>query len=485
MSDGADGGADGGAEGFVRALLDGGSLTPLAEVPGGGGPGVLAGFGTVEGRDVCVLAHTGPGAGGPLGAAAVAAEVRVRALAARTGRPLVTVHDATGPGTAQGFGELVRSAVALSGVVPQVAVVLGAADAERALLLPLADVVVATAAARSALADPGAVAAAGGSPAPAGTAALHAGSTGRFARVEPDAVAAAGFVRELLAHLPSNNLATAPRPAPPGGWDGGWDGGLDGELDEDPDDELDALLPADPAAPHDVRAVLEHLADDGFLELHAQHAASVVTAFARIDGRSTGVVATQPAVLAGALDAAACAKAARFVRFCDAFGLPVLTAVDTAGFVPAAEGAAGDLTAAAAQLLYAYAEASVPLLTVLTGRAHGPAATALGSRHVGADVVLAWPRARLGAREAVAQVAAAHGEELAVAAASGRDAEAQWLRRLAEQEERAAPGAAVAAGDVDAVLAPGATRAHLARALRLLQRKAVPPPARRHGNVPL
>ncbi|NAZ88228.1 carboxyl transferase domain-containing protein, partial [Kineococcus indalonis] len=471
---GGEGASGGQGAAFVAELLDEGSFTalagaPAAPGPGVQGPGVLAGFGTVEGREVCVLAHTGPGAGGPLAAAAVRAELRVRAVAARTGRPVVTVHDATGPGTPQGFGELVRSAAALSGVVPQVAVVVGAADAERALLLPLADVVVATAPARSTLADPGALAAAHGPHAPgdAGGAALHAGATGRFARVEPDAAAAAGFVRELLAHLPSNNLATPPR------WelDGELDGGPDAELDGGPDSELEGLLPPDPTAPYDVRDVLARLVDDGeLLELHEEHAPNVVTAFARVDGRSTGVLAPQPAVLAGALDAAACAKAARFVRFCDAFGVPVLTAVDTAGFAPAAEDAPGDPTASAAQLLYAYAEASVPLITVVTGRAHGPAATALGSRHVGADVVLAWPRARLGPREAVAAVAAEHGREPGAAAEHGQDAHAAWLRRLAEQDELAAPGAAVAAGDVDAVLAPGRTRAHLVRALRLLER---------------
>ncbi|WP_432488213.1 carboxyl transferase domain-containing protein [Kineococcus sp. SYSU DK018] len=456
------------AAAVLAALFDPGSFTAVSDPAEGGPPGVLTGHGTVEGRAVCAVAQA---PGGAPGAAAVEAEVRLRALAARTGKPLVTVHDATGPGSARGFGEVVRGAVALSGVVPQVAVVTGAADAERALLLPLADVVVAAEGSRSALADPAAAAVLTGRERDArqlGGAALHAAVTGRAAHVAPGPAAAAAFVRELLGHLPGNVLATPPRLPP----------GAVRVADEDPDEELDALLPADPDAPYDVRDVLARLADDEEppLELHALHAAGVLTGFTRLDGRSLGVVAPDPSVAGGALDAPAAAKAARFVRFCDAFGVPVLTLVDTAGVVPAGEDDPGAPTVAVAQLLYAYAEASVPLLTVVTGRAHGAALLALGSRHVGADAVLVWPRARLGARDAVAEVAAGHGP----APAAG-----EWARLVARREAERSPAAAVRAGDADAVVGAGRTRAHLARWLDLLERKAVTPPARRHGNLPL
>ncbi|WP_337060156.1 carboxyl transferase domain-containing protein [Kineococcus sp. G2] len=468
------GGPPGGeAVAVLAALFDPGSFAPLSDPAAGGPPGVLTGCGTVAGRGVCAIAQAPGAVPEP---AAVDAELRARALAARTGRPVVTVHDATGAGTARGFGELVRGAVALSGVVPQVAVVTGAADAERALLLPLADVVVATAGARSALADPAAAAVVTGRERDAaglGGAQLHASATGRAAHVAAGGAEAGAFVRELLGHLPSSNLATPPRlPVEP-------------VAGEEPDDELEALLPVDPAAPYDVREVLAHLADDedAPLELHARHAGGVLTGFTRLDGRSLGVVATDPAVAGGSLDAAAAAKAARFVRFCDAFGVPVLTLVDTAGFVPAGEDDPGSPTAAAAQLVYAYAEASVPLLTVVTGRAHGAALLALGSRHVGADVVLAWPRARLGARDAVAEVAGEVAQE--VAGGGARPGTGEWAQRVARREALASPGAAVRAGDVDAVVEPGRTRAHLARWLEALERKAVTPPARRHGNLPL
>ncbi|WP_432532999.1 carboxyl transferase domain-containing protein [Kineococcus arenarius] len=434
---------------FAQALFDD-APTPLT----GQGP---AGWGLVDGRDVC------------LAVAGAASEMRVRALAARTGRPLVTVfagadadHDG-GAADLRVLGALVRDGAALSGVVPQIAVVLTAADREAALLLPLADLAVAVRGARSALADPAAaetVTGAARSAGELGGADVHEEVTGRFAHVAEDAAEAARFVRDVLAHLPSNNRATAPR-LPDAGPD---------PAEDDP--ELAGLLPTGPGAPYDVREVVARLTDDDLVELHTAHAPHVVTAFARIDGWSTGVVATQPAVRGGALDAAAAGKAARFVRWCDAFGVPVLTLVDTAGAVPAGEDDEGAPTVALARLLYAYAEATVGLLTVLTGRAHGPARLALGSGHVGADLVLAWPRARIGERD----------EFAAAARASAAD---DWRALVREAAAAAEPVEAVCRGDVDAVVDPGTTRTHLAAALRLLQRKAGQQPARRHGNVPL
>ncbi|NAZ74629.1 hypothetical protein GTQ99_04210, partial [Kineococcus sp. T13] len=211
--------------------------------------------------------------------------------------------------------------------------------------------------------------------------------------------------------------------------------------------------------------------------LHAAHAPHLVTALARLDGWSVGVVAPQPAVRGGVLDAAAAAKAARFVRLCDAFALPVLTLVDTAGALPVGEEDEGAPTAALAQLLYAYAEATVPLLTVVTGRAHGTARLALGSRHVGADLVLAWPRALTADRDEVAAAAAT--------GSAGPGTAQEWARAVHEAARAAGPEAALRDREVDAVVEPGRTRGRLAAALRLLHRKSGHQPARRHGNVPL
>ncbi|GAB7192373.1 acyl-CoA carboxylase subunit beta [Kineococcus sp. NUM-3379] len=435
----------------VLDLLDEDGLVVL----GAGSPGgaVRSGTGTVEGRDVLVCAC---GNGGPLGAGDVEQVSRVLALAASAGRPLVTVHDATGARTADGlaglgaYGRLLRAAARTSGVVPHVAVVLGAAGQEQALLAGLADVVVAVR---------------GGT----------RGNPGRPAHLSaPDAAAAVDLVRDVLSFLPANNLATPPRL--PGAPDGTEDAG---------DPGLDDVVPAHPTAAYDVREVVSRLADDGeFLELHAGRSPGVVTGLARLDGRGTGIVATVPATAGGSLDAAGADRAAALVRTCDAFGLPVLTLVDTPGFVPGGDsgnGAGAEEEPAAVRLLHAYAAASVPLLTVLTGQAHGPAYLVLGSRHVGADVVLAWPRARIAVRDPLAVVAEQHGEELRAAGTTG-GAEERWLDLVEDHEAAAAPGSA--AGDVDAVVAPGDTREHLRRALRLLQRKQSALPARKHGNLP-
>ncbi|WP_369068830.1 carboxyl transferase domain-containing protein [Kineococcus terrestris] len=436
--------------GFAAGLFDDGAATPVVE-------GSAGGWGAVDGRDVC-LAVLGEDPGG-----------RVRALAARTGRPLVTVVPDGAAVDARALGEAARTGVALSGVVPQVAVVLGAADGAAALLLPLADVVVAVRGARSALAEPAAVQVVSGLPREGdelGGTGLHAEVTGRFAHVAEDPAAAGEFVRDLLAHLPSNNRATAPRLPDP----------VPDPAEEDPD--LAALLPEEPGAPYDVREVVARLADEpeegapALLELRAAHAPHLVTGLTRLDGRSLGVVAPQPAVRGGALDTAAAAKAARFVRWCDAFGLPVLTLVDTAGAVPAGEDDPQAPTLALAQLLYACAEATTPLLTVVTGRASGPARVALASRHAGADLVLAWPRALVADRDEVA--------------AAPQDAvDEEWLAALRAAREEAGPARAAGRGELDGVVEPAATRARLAAALRLLERVTGSQPARRHGNLPL
>ncbi|WP_432545692.1 carboxyl transferase domain-containing protein [Kineococcus sp. SYSU DK004] len=437
---------------FAAALFDDGAATPATPVADGS----AGGWGAVDGRDVC-LAVLGEDPGG-----------RVLALAARTGRPLVTVVPDGAAVDARALGEIARAGVALSGVVPQVAVVLGAADGAAALLLPLADVVVAVRGARSALADPAAAQVVTGVAREAddlGGTDLHAAATGRFAHVADDPAAAGEFVRDLLAHLPSNNRATAPR----------LPGAVPDPSEEDPD--LAALLPEDAGAPYDVRDVVARLADEpeegapAFLELRAAHAPHLVTGLTRLDGRSLGVVAPQPAVRGGALDAAAAAKAARFVRWCDAFGLPVLTLVDTAGAVPAGEDDPDAPTFALAQLLYACAEATTPLLTVVTGRAHGPARTALASRYAGADLVLAWPRALVADRDEVASAAGAGDEE--------------WTAALRAAREDAGPARAAGRGELDGVVEPAATRARLAASLRLLERVTGSQPARRHGNLPL
>jgi acetyl-CoA carboxylase carboxyltransferase component len=277
-------------------------------------------------------------------------------------------------------------------------------------------------------------------------------------------------VRYLLSFLPQNNLEDPPAFAPA----------------EDPDardESLNDIVPASPRAAYDMRAVIQKIVDDAeFYEVHALYAMSILTGFARLDGRAIGVVANQPKVLAGTLDIESSEKAARFVRFCDAFNIPLLVFEDVPGFLPGTQQEYGGIIRHGAKLLYAFSEATVPKMTVITRKAYGGAYVVMNSKHLRADVCYAWPTAEI----------AVMGPEGAVNIVMRRDidqAEDKEAKRreLIEDYERkfANPYIAAERGYVDDVIEPAETRARLIRSLRMLstKREAVPP--RKHGNIPL
>jgi propionyl-CoA carboxylase beta chain len=288
------------------------------------------------------------------------------------------------------------------------------------------------------------------------------------------------FARELLSYLPSNNLdeplaATGDDPA-------------DQEILEitDVDAELDGLIPDSPNQPYDMRGVITRVLDDGeFLEIHAGFARNIVVGFGRVDGMSVGVVANQPMHFAGTLDIDASEKAARFVRTCDAFSIPVLTFVDVPGFLPGTGQEWGGIIRRGAKLIYAYAEATVPKITVITRKAYGGAYDVMGSKHLGGDVNLAWPTAQIAVMGAQGAVNILYRRELA--AAGGPDEQAALrARRVAEYEDTLAnPYVAAERGYVDAVIRPAETRAQIVRSLRTLRTKRQTLPPRKHGNIPL
>jgi propionyl-CoA carboxylase beta chain len=418
------------AEDWVGELLDPGSFVATAA-------GGRAGHGLVDGRPVCVAAGLGPAAANALD------------LALKVGCPLVSGVGGNGEvphgpaadgGPLAAVGDLLGRVARASGVVPQLSLVLGACEGAAALVPALADfTVMVQGEGRLLLGDPGAIATVTGELvdaeelagtrtqlARAGTAHFRAGD-----RAEAVELAAA-----LLGLLPGNNLEEPPALEPAG----------DPSVMTDRDLELDGLLPESPDLPFDMRRLVERLVDDcELLEVQALFAGSVLCGLGRVDGRPVGVVASQPLVLAGALDAAAAEKAARFVRTCDAFNLPVLTVVDSPGVVPDGEEERQGLVRRAAKLAYAYAAATVPKVTVVARRA-GPVAELLGGRRLGADLVLGWPDA---------QVA---GLDIESAAAAG------WLHD---------------------VVRPSETRPKLSGALRLLRSKRQSLPPKRHGNIPL
>jgi propionyl-CoA carboxylase beta chain len=285
------------------------------------------------------------------------------------------------------------------------------------------------------------------------------------------------YVRELLSYLPSNNYADPPRypadvPA----------GAIEDNLTEE-DLELDTLIPDSPNQPYDMHeAITAVLDDEEFLEVMALFAPNIVVGFGRVEGRSVGVVANQPMQFAGTLDIDASEKAARFVRTCDAFNIPVLTFVDVPGFLPGTDQEWNGIIRRGAKLIYAYAEATVPLVTVITRKAYGGAYDVMGSKHLGADLNLAWPTAQIAVMGAQGAVNILYRKELNEAT----DPEATRAQLITEYEDTLAnPYLAAERLYVDGVIAPHETRIEIVKALRLLASKREILPSKKHGNIPL
>jgi propionyl-CoA carboxylase beta chain len=285
-----------------------------------------------------------------------------------------------------------------------------------------------------------------------------------------DEAEALAVARRILAHLPQNNLGDAPLSA-----------------STDPDDRreaaLDEIVPDDPSKPYDMHRVIELVVDDAdFLEIQPGWASNIVTGFARLGGRSVGIVAQQPAVLAGALDIDASTKAARFVRTCDCFNVPLVTFVDVPGFLPGVAQEHGGIIRHGAKLLYAYCEATVPKLTVITRKAYGGAYDVMSSKHVRGDINLAWPTAEIAVMGAEGAVNILYRDAIE----SAPDPTAERARLVADYESRFAnPYAAAARGYVDDVIRPSDTRPRLIAALAMLADKRDTNPPKKHGNIPL
>jgi acetyl-CoA carboxylase carboxyltransferase component len=277
-------------------------------------------------------------------------------------------------------------------------------------------------------------------------------------------------VKDLLSFLPSNNLEQTPQL----------------ETGDDPDrlcPELDEILPESPNVPYDMKQVIGHVVDDGdFMEYHASWGKSITCGFARVDGRAVGVVGNQPMMLAGVLDIESSEKAARFVRTCDAFNIPLLTFVDVPGFLPGVDQEYGGIIRHGAKLLYAYCEATVPRIQIITRKAYGGAYVVMDSKSVGSDLAFAWPTAELAVMGSQGAVEIIHRRELADAA----DPEARRAELIEDYTERLAnPYIAAERGYVDDVIEPSETRRKIVAGLRLLESKREEMPQRKHGNVPL
>jgi acetyl-CoA carboxylase carboxyltransferase component len=444
------------------------------------GDGVVTGHGTVDGRLVFVYSQDFTVFGGSLSEAHAEKICKVMDLAMRTGAPIIGLNDSGGARIQEGvvslggYAEIFLRNTLASGVVPQLSVIMGPCAGGAVYSPAITDVtIMVDGTSYMFVTGPDVVRAVTHEEVDRerlGGAATHTQVSGVAHLAAPDEAAALDLARRVLAFLPQNNLGTPPRRPT-------------ADPIERRDALLDAIVPDEPTRAYDMKTVIASIADDGeFLELQPDWAANIITGFAHLGGWSVGIVAQQPMVLAGALDIDASDKAARFVRFCDAFNVPLVTLVDVPGFLPGVAQEHGGIIRHGAKLLYAYCEATVPKLTVITRKAYGGAYDVMSSKHIRGDVNLAWPTAEIavmgveGAVNIIFRDRIAHADDAA-------DERARLVREY--QERFAHPYIAAARGYVDDVIEPSETRPRLIRSLEMLAGKRDRNPARKHGNIPL
>ncbi|MGB6183016.1 MAG: acyl-CoA carboxylase subunit beta [Rhodococcus sp. (in: high G+C Gram-positive bacteria)] len=456
------------------------------------GDGVVTGYGTVDGRDVCIFSQDATVFGGSLGEIYGEKIVKVMDLALKTGRPLVGINEGAGARIQEGvvslglYGEIFHRNVRMSGVVPQISLIMGPAAGGHVYSPALTDfVVMVDKTSQMFVTGPDVIKTVTGENVTMeelGGAHTHMEKSGVAHYIADGEQDALDYVRDLLGYLPSNNQATAPRLPASDPVEGSIADSLTAE-----DLELDTLIPDSPNTPYDMHEVIRRILDDDeFLEVQEGRARNIIVGFGRVDGRSVGIVANQPTSFAGTLDIDASEKAARFVRTCDCFNIPIITLVDVPGFLPGTEQEFNGIIRRGAKLLYAYGEATVGKITVITRKAYGGAYDVMGSKHMGADLNLAWPTAQIAVMGASGAVGFVYRKRLLDAAKNGDDVDA--LRRELQNEYEDTlvnPYVAAERGYVDAVIPPSHTRGQIVTALRLLERKMVTLPPKKHGNIPL
>ncbi|GAA0903113.1 acyl-CoA carboxylase subunit beta [Virgisporangium aurantiacum] len=446
------------------------------------GDGVVTGYGTVDGRPVCVFSQDFTIFGGSLGEVFGEKIVKVMDLAMKTGCPVIGLNDSGGARIQEGvvslglYAEIFFRNVRASGVIPQVSVVMGPCAGGAVYSPAITDfTVMVDQTSHMFITGPDVIKTVTGEDVTfedLGGARTHNTKSGNAHYLASDEEDAIEYVKALLSYLPSNNLDEPPVFESPS----------DLSVSET-DRALDSLIPDSANQPYDIHTVIEAVLDEGeFLEVMPLFAGNIVVGFGRVEGRPVGVVANQPMVLAGCLDIDASEKAARFVRTCDAFNIPLLTFVDVPGFLPGTGQEWEGIIRRGAKLIYAYGEATVPKLTVITRKAYGGAYDVMGSKHLGADLNFAWPTAQIAVMGAQGAVNILYRAEL-------RDADdpvALRAEKIREYEDTLAnPYVAAERGYVDSVIKPSETRAEIVRGLRMLRTKRETLPPKKHGNIPL
>lgn len=478
----------------INALLDEGSFTELDEfarhrATGFGmeknrpyGDGVIIGYGTIDGRNVALYSEDFTVMGGSLGEVFGEKIVKIAEFALKNGIPLIGINDSGGAriqegvASLSGYGKIFRLNTRSSGIIPQISLILGPCAGGAAYSPALTDfTVMVNETSHMFITGPDVIKTVTGEEVDMeelGGAHTHNARTGNSHYLAENEADALDFVKALLSYLPSNNMDGAPiLPATE-------------TLDKKSTDlELDSLVPDSPNQPYDMKILIQALLDEAeFLEVHALFAPNIVVGFGRIEGHSVGIIASQPQQLAGTLDIDSSEKAARFLRFCDAFSIPIVTLVDVPGFLPGTEQEWNGIIRRGAKLLYAYGEASVPLVTLITRKAYGGAFIVMGSKYIGADVNLAWPSAEIAVMGAQGAVNILYRKELSDAE-NAAELRASLINEY--NETLANPYLAADRGFIDAVIEPNQTREYITKALRALKTKRDSLPERKHGNIPL
>ena len=472
----------------VAAFLDEGSFEEMdalmvhrtegvEKIPG---DGVVTGFGRVDGRPVAVFAQDFTVFGGSLSEAYAKKICKVMDLAMKVGCPVIGLNDSGGARIQEGVVSLggyadifLRNTLA-SGVIPQISLIMGPCAGGAVYSPAITDfITMVKGTSYMFVTGPDVIRTVTHEEVTKeelGGAHTHAAKSGVAHFVCQSDLAALAHTRELLSFLPSNNLGEAPRRAPRA------------QMPlENPD--LDKVVPDDPSKPYDIRDIIRGVVDDGnFFEVHESFAPNLVVGFARIEGRSVGIVANQPAFFAGVLDISSSEKGARFVRFCDAFNIPLITFEDVPGFLPGVTQEHGGIIRHGAKLLFAFCEATVPKITIITRKAYGGAYCVMASKHIRTDFNFAYPTAEIAVMGAEGAMNVLHGKAIAAAP----DPAAKRAELIADYNEKFAnPYIAAEFGFVDEVILPRETRQKLIKALAFLDTKRDTMPPKKHGNIPL
>ena len=450
------------------------------------GDAVVTGIGTINGRHVAVFSQDFTTFGGSLGEVAGEKIVKIMDHALKAGVPMIGILDSGGARIQEGvvalgkYGEIFRRNTAASGVIPQISIVMGPAAGGAVYSPALTDfVIMVDKSSHMFVTGPDVIKTVTGEDVgfeELGGALTHNKISGVAHYLASDEEDALDYARTLLGYLPQNNLADPPV----------YEAEVDLEI-TDSDRHLNTVIPDSATQPYDVATVIERIVDEGdFLEVQPLFAPNILIGFGRVEGHTVGIIANQPNAMAGTLNIDAGEKAARFMRFCDAFGIPVVTLVDVPGYLPGTDQEWTGVIRRGAKLLYAYAEATVPLVTVITRKAYGGAYIVMGSKQLGADINLAWPTAEIAVMGGQGAINILYRSEIKRAEENGDDVAAVRSQLVDEYTYNlTSPYLAAERGELDGVIEPAATRVSVIKALRALRTKRASTPPKKHGNIPL